>query len=58
MALRFKINQAACIKKKTLLTNAFLHQMKVNMRGLDRRNVLISLCIVHLLALSEGRPVR
>nr|XP_040018603.1 parathyroid hormone 1a [Gasterosteus aculeatus aculeatus] len=32
--------------------------MKVNMRGLDRRNVLISLCIVHLLALSEGRPVR
>uniref|UniRef100_G3NCX9 Parathyroid hormone n=1 Tax=Gasterosteus aculeatus TaxID=69293 RepID=G3NCX9_GASAC len=28
------------------------------MRGLDRRNVLISLCIVHLLALSEGRPVR
>ncbi|KAM8891031.1 parathyroid hormone 1a [Spinachia spinachia] len=32
--------------------------MKVNMRGLDYRNMLISLCIVHLLALSEGRPMR
>ncbi|XP_037308603.1 parathyroid hormone-like isoform X2 [Pungitius pungitius] len=32
--------------------------MKVNMRSLDYRNVLISLCIVHLFALTEGRPIR